>query len=82
MLETGNVLLDDEAYAALSDAQYSHVTGLSAVQPGIKVQPHDLLLVLHGTANHSIASRLGQRTLPVDIVGQPTYLLPTVGLTL
>ena len=73
-METGNTAPDDKDYAALLDAQCGHGTCLSAVQPGIKVQPLALLQFLHGTANYRIAGSLSQHPSPVNIVGQVTSM--------
>ena len=77
----GNAAPDDKEYAVLLVFQCVHGTCLSAFQPGIKVQPLDLLHVLHGTENHCIVKILGQDPSPVDIVGQKTCMIPTVALT-
>ena len=81
LLETSNAVPDDEEYTMLLYAQYSHSTYLSAVQTGMKVQPLNLLWVIHGTANHCIVRSSGKGPLSFDIVGWVTCPPPTVAST-
>ena len=81
MLETSNAAPENEEYIALLDAQYGHNTRPSAVQPGMKIQPLNLLRFLHGIANHPIVGSLVQHSLPIALVGRAASLHPTVALT-